>query len=82
MAVDERISAYGYETNTGVKFVCVVDQQGRKIDDGEENAAPTLGRVNSGGKKRTSGAAAGAGVRDADVKIVCCLVILSYRSLA
>ncbi|KAH8784969.1 Sedlin [Diaporthe sp. PMI_573] len=31
-AVDERLAAYGYETNTGVKFVVVVDTRGRRID--------------------------------------------------
>lgn len=31
-AVDERLAAYGYETNTGVKFVVVVDMRGRRID--------------------------------------------------
>jgi len=30
--VDERLAAYGYETNTGVKFVVVVDTRGRRID--------------------------------------------------
>ncbi|KAI1657208.1 snare-like protein [Daldinia decipiens] len=28
-AVDERLAAYGFETNTGVKFVAVVDMRGR-----------------------------------------------------
>lgn len=31
-AVDERLAAYGFETNTGVKFVVVVDMRGRRID--------------------------------------------------
>lgn len=30
--MDERLAAYGYETNTGVKFVVVVDMRGRRID--------------------------------------------------
>lgn len=30
--MDERLAAYGYETNTGVKFVVVVDTRGRRID--------------------------------------------------
>ncbi|KAK4229329.1 Longin-like domain-containing protein [Podospora fimiseda] len=29
-AVDERLAAYGYETNTGVRFVVVVDMRGKK----------------------------------------------------
>ncbi|KAI0393327.1 Sedlin [Xylariaceae sp. FL0594] len=28
-AVDDRLAAYGFETNTGVKFVAVVDMRGR-----------------------------------------------------
>ncbi|KAH6674112.1 Longin-like domain-containing protein [Halenospora varia] len=30
-AIDERLAAYGFETNTGVKFVVVVDMRGRGI---------------------------------------------------
>ncbi|TGJ76157.1 hypothetical protein E0Z10_g10907, partial [Xylaria hypoxylon] len=28
-AIDDRLAAYGFETNTGVKFVAVVDMRGR-----------------------------------------------------
>ncbi|KAK0644491.1 Longin-like domain-containing protein [Cercophora newfieldiana] len=31
-AIDERLASYGFETNTGVKFVVVVDMRGRRID--------------------------------------------------
>ncbi|KID71541.1 Longin-like protein, partial [Metarhizium hybridum] len=31
-AIDDRLAAYGYETNTGVRMVCVVDMRGRRID--------------------------------------------------
>ncbi|KAK3350165.1 Longin-like domain-containing protein [Lasiosphaeria hispida] len=31
-AVDERLASYGFETNTGVKFVVIVDMRGRRID--------------------------------------------------
>ncbi|VUC37496.1 unnamed protein product [Clonostachys rosea] len=31
-AVDDRLAAYGYETNTGIRFVCVVDMRGRRVD--------------------------------------------------
>ncbi|KAK2612336.1 hypothetical protein QQS21_001600 [Conoideocrella luteorostrata] len=31
-AVDDRLAAYGYETNTGVRMVCVVDMRGRRVD--------------------------------------------------
>jgi hypothetical protein len=36
-AIDERLAAYGFETNTGVKFVVVVDMRGRIV--GEELGA-------------------------------------------
>lgn len=29
-AVDDRLAAYGFETNTGVRMVCVVDMRGRR----------------------------------------------------
>lgn len=50
-AVDERLAAYGYETNTGVKFVVVVDMRGRRIDSA---ALPSS-------SASSTGAAAGAG---------------------
>ncbi|KAL2202883.1 snare-like protein [Sarocladium strictum] len=31
-AVDDRLAAYGFETNTGVRLVCVVDSRGRRVD--------------------------------------------------
>lgn len=31
-AIDDRLAAYGFETNTGVKFVAIVDMRGRSID--------------------------------------------------
>lgn len=33
-AIDERLAAYGFETNTGVKFVAVVDMRGRLVGEG------------------------------------------------
>jgi hypothetical protein len=33
-AIDERLAAYGFETNTGVKFVVVVDMRGRIVGEG------------------------------------------------
>ncbi|KAF8864979.1 Sedlin [Acephala macrosclerotiorum] len=32
-AIDERLAAYGFETNTGVRFVVVVDMRGRAISE-------------------------------------------------
>ena len=31
-AVDERLAVYGFETNTGTRFVVVVDMRGRRAD--------------------------------------------------
>jgi len=43
-ALDERIAIYGFETNTGVKFVAVVDVRGRKaVEVGGKLAAGALG---------------------------------------
>lgn len=33
-AIDERLAAYGFETNTGVRFVVVVDMRGREAKGG------------------------------------------------
>ncbi|RMZ88368.1 hypothetical protein DV736_g4414, partial [Chaetothyriales sp. CBS 134916] len=33
--IDERLAAYGWLTNTGIKFIIVVDMLGRPIDDDE-----------------------------------------------
>ena len=38
-AVDERLAMYGCMTNTGIKFVIVVDMAGRVLADGSSNAA-------------------------------------------
>lgn len=32
-AVDDRLALYGFETNTGVRLICVVDMQGRRVPD-------------------------------------------------
>ncbi|RDW91351.1 hypothetical protein BP5796_02516 [Coleophoma crateriformis] len=40
-AIDERLAAYGFETNTGIKFVAVVDMRGRIVS--EEVAAKGMG---------------------------------------
>lgn len=42
-AVDERLAAYGFETNTGVRFVAVVDMRGRAVAGGGQAAAGGLG---------------------------------------
>ena len=56
-AVDERLACYGWLTNTGIKFVVVVDMAGRP--------AGADGRPDGKGA-----AAAIIGLRDADLKPV------------
>jgi len=40
-ALDERIAAYGWLTNTGVKFLILVDMAGRHMPDGSEKGKAT-----------------------------------------
>ncbi|KFH41685.1 hypothetical protein ACRE_075790 [Hapsidospora chrysogenum ATCC 11550] len=62
-AVDDRLAAYGFETNTGVRMVCVVDMRGRRAAAAAA-AAATVG-AGSG-----SGVTARPGLRDAELKPV------------
>ncbi|KAI0134456.1 Sedlin, N-terminal conserved region-domain-containing protein [Xylariales sp. AK1849] len=66
-AVDERLAAYGWETNTGVRFVVVVDMRGRVLDR----------------KAGAAGAAtnAGVGLRDGELKVVFRAVQTAYVRL-
>lgn len=54
--MDERLAAYGFETNTGVRFVIVVDVSGREVRGG-------LGAGGAGG--------GGGGLREGELKVVC-----------
>lgn len=58
-AVDERLAAYGFETNTGVKFVAVVDMRGRRVDGAALLASPVLQQHDFG--NTAGGGAGGAG---------------------
>ncbi|KAK2069572.1 hypothetical protein P8C59_004136 [Phyllachora maydis] len=73
-AVDERLAAYGFETNTGARFVAVVDMCGRRIDGAAAAtlAADAAGGASgsSGGAKRPASAAAVMGLRDGEMKPV------------
>ncbi|KAK0701476.1 Longin-like domain-containing protein [Apiosordaria backusii] len=66
-AVDERLAAYGFETNTGVKFVVVVDMRGRR-------ASTTSGVVGEAEGKRSNaaggGTTAGVGLREGEMRVV------------
>ncbi|KAI0148742.1 Longin-like domain-containing protein [Xylariaceae sp. FL1272] len=59
-AIDERLAAYGFETNTGVKFVAVVDMRGRGPNT---TTGSSLGGM--GGKGGT-----GVGLRDSELRPV------------
>lgn len=61
-SVDDRLAAYGFETNTGTRFVAVVDMRGR----GGAAAAAALGAVD---RDRSRGAAA-VGLREGEMKPV------------
>lgn len=41
-AIDDRLAAYGFETNTGVRMVCVVDMRGRRAAASGATARPGL----------------------------------------
>jgi hypothetical protein len=42
-AIDERLAMYGWLTNTGVKFVTVVDMEGRQATANDPKANATIG---------------------------------------
>ncbi|OIW29053.1 Sedlin [Coniochaeta ligniaria NRRL 30616] len=56
-AIDERLAVYGFETNTGTRFVVIVDMRGRRAD----------ARVASG---KGGAAAAVVGLREGEMKPV------------
>ncbi|KAI0455844.1 Sedlin [Xylaria acuta] len=60
-AVDDRLAAYGFETNTGVKFVAVVDMRGRLPSRNTTTATTTATAAGSRG---------GVGLRDNELKPV------------
>ncbi|KAI1745204.1 Sedlin [Xylaria scruposa] len=59
-AIDDRLAAYGFETNTGVKFVAVVDMRGRLLS--RNTAAATTAAA--------AGSRGGVGLRDNELKPV------------
>lgn len=74
-AVDDRLAAYGFETNTGVRMVCVVDMRGRRVDgtvlrSSSGGGAAAGGGVSGGVAGHHGGAVGGAGLRDAELKPV------------
>ncbi|KAK4191110.1 trafficking protein particle complex subunit 2-like protein [Podospora australis] len=68
-AVDERLAAYGFETNTGVRFVVIVDMRGR-IGSGPTGRTTTAGDGGKTPATPASAAAAGVGLREGEMKVV------------
>lgn len=67
-AVDERLACYGWLTNTGVKFVIVVDMNGRPADaDGASGGRPAVASI--------------VGLREADLKPVSDFVMSILENL-
>ena len=48
-AVDDRLAAYGFETNTGVRMVCVVDMRGRRVDAAHAGSGGSAAGGGAGG---------------------------------
>ena len=67
-AVDERLSCYGWQTNTGIKFVIVVDMMGRPRDTPASSIVSPLSPTEEKDKRKLPAAAAVMGLRDADLR--------------
>ncbi|KAI2466684.1 snare-like protein [Annulohypoxylon bovei var. microspora] len=88
-AVDERLAAYGFETNTGVKFVAVVDMRGRFFaPGGSSGAGMGMGGAGSAAADRTmslgaagAGVRAGVGLREQELRVVFRAVQTAYVRL-
>ncbi|KAH7376230.1 Sedlin [Plectosphaerella cucumerina] len=75
-AIDERLAAYGFETNTGIKIVVVVDMRGRTVD-----AAVFADRKSLPGAAAAA-AAGGYGLRETELRVVFRAVQSAYVRLA
>ncbi|KAI2640221.1 Sedlin [Xylaria nigripes] len=64
-AIDERLAAYGFETNTGVKFVAVVDMRGHLVTTGA-----SVKNTAAGSRGMPIAGAGGVGLRDTELKPV------------
>ncbi|EHK27186.1 uncharacterized protein TRIVIDRAFT_33790 [Trichoderma virens Gv29-8] len=62
-AIDDRLAAYGFETNTGVRMVCIVDMRGRRVEAGGSGVAGQ-------GSGAAGASTVGAGLRDSELKPV------------
>ncbi|KEF57177.1 uncharacterized protein A1O9_07367 [Exophiala aquamarina CBS 119918] len=66
-AVDERLSCYGWQTNTGIKFVIVIDMMGGPRDSTASSIVSPLSPAEEKDKRKLP-AAAVMGLRDADLR--------------
>lgn len=64
-AIDERLAAYGFETNTGVRFIALVDLRGRVLSPDKFVG----GKASAGTISATSGIG-NLGMRDGELKAV------------
>lgn len=70
-AVDDRLAAYGFETNTGVRFIAIVDMRGRRVDSLIGDATSGGGGLPAGvGAKGRAVASASVGLREGEMKPV------------
>ncbi|KAK4134001.1 snare-like protein [Trichocladium antarcticum] len=69
-AIDDRLAAYGFETNTGTRFVAIVDMRGRRLDPAAAAAMAD---------KRLAGAA--AGLREGEMRPVFKAMQVAYIRL-
>ncbi|KAI1118537.1 Longin-like domain-containing protein [Nemania sp. NC0429] len=72
-AVDDRLAAYGFETNTGVKFVAVVDMRGRATAAAAATvSSPSASAAGGRGLPSSSSSSfsGGVGLRDSELKPV------------
>lgn len=80
-AADERLAAYGFETNTGVKFVAVVDMRGRVVSADSKAGGVGSGKGGGGGAGGGGsgggagglagvGGVGGVGLREGELKVV------------
>ncbi|KAL6889581.1 Sedlin [Trichoderma longibrachiatum] len=64
-AIDDRLAAYGFETNTGVRMVCIVDMRGRRVEAGGSGVGPSaaaaLGTGGGAAMSASSSSPSGAG---------------------
>jgi hypothetical protein len=70
-AVDDRLAAYGFETNTGTRFVVIVDMRGRRVEGAA--AAAAAAAAGEGGSRDASRRVAGAattGLREGEMRPV------------